>query len=461
MTGLSELHLAPGVAALLQSWGYDGSEAGLREQAPAAARGSSLVLAWPPSARYAVPALAGLVSAISADHGRTLVLVPAHALDEWAATILPLSRAAGIAAQVAHQAGRVTRRLREERLDLLLTSPDVAASLITRSTLKADTLARLVLAWPEEFDNEETLVGLMQDLPRENQRIIHPARPCDPQALVERYARRALVSHPVATAAVRPPVRVVTTLWHRRQAALAGVLETLDPATAVVWAQDGAGAAEAAVAVATTDLSVQVVTGDAPAAALVIAWDLPTADRLAQLGSAGEVVLLVPPHATGYVAGVAGQATALRLPGALDQARNAVARRRVSIEQIVEQGGLESELVALAPLFERHDPALVAAALYRQAGQTVPVPAPVSVPTGTAQMWVGAGRKDEVSPNDIVAALTKEIGVDRTKIGKIEIRELYSLVELPAAEAEEICGRLSGRLIRRRRVVARMDRKGR
>jgi ATP-dependent RNA helicase DeaD len=69
------------------------------------------------------------------------------------------------------------------------------------------------------------------------------------------------------------------------------------------------------------------------------------------------------------------------------------------------------------------------------------------------------GRKDEASANDIVAALTREIGVDRRQIGRIEIRDLYSLVELPAPDAEDICRRLTGRTIRKRRVVARLDRK--
>jgi hypothetical protein len=47
--------------------------------------------------------------------------------------------------------------------------------------------------------------------------------------------------------------------------------------------------------------------------------------------------------------------------------------------------------------------------------------------------------------------------VDRSHIGKIELRESFSLVELPAGEAERIAERLTGVMIRRRKVAARLD----
>jgi hypothetical protein len=50
--------------------------------------------------------------------------------------------------------------------------------------------------------------------------------------------------------------------------------------------------------------------------------------------------------------------------------------------------------------------------------------------------------------------------VDRGKIGKIEVRELYTLVELPARDIEQIAGQVNGLMIRRRRVTARVDRGG-
>ena len=76
----------------------------------------------------------------------------------------------------------------------------------------------------------------------------------------------------------------------------------------------------------------------------------------------------------------------------------------------------------------------------------------------TTKIYVGVGRKDGATANDLVAVLTKELRVNREKIGRVELRDAYSLVELPAEEAERIAGALTGKTIRRKRVTARVDR---
>jgi len=62
--------------------------------------------------------------------------------------------------------------------------------------------------------------------------------------------------------------------------------------------------------------------------------------------------------------------------------------------------------------------------------------------------------------NDLVAVLTKEVRVERGKIGRVELRDAFSLVEIPAQDAERVAGALNGTTIRRRRVTARVDRGG-
>jgi hypothetical protein len=117
-------------------------------------------------------------------------------------------------------------------------------------------------------------------------------------------------------------------------------------------------------------------------------------------------------------------------------------------------------MLTLAPLFERYDPATVAAAvfdLWTTASATPTAPPPPAVPA-TARIFVGVGKKDGATVNDLVAVLTKELRVDRGKIGRVELRDAYALVELPAQEAEDIARALSGATIRRKRVSARVDR---
>jgi len=172
------------------------------------------------------------------------------------------------------------------------------------------------------------------------------------------------------------------------------------------------------------------------------------------------VVLLVPPGTEGYVERLAPTRRPLRLPGALDAATTAAAARRAAIVRALETGTPDRALLTLAPLFERHDPAAVAAALYELWTSAAGTAAPAALPDipATARVYVGVGKKDGATVNDLVAVLTKDVRVERGKIGRVELRDGFALVEVPAQDAERIAAALSGTTIRRRRVTARVDR---
>jgi ATP-dependent RNA helicase DeaD len=100
--------------------------------------------------------------------------------------------------------------------------------------------------------------------------------------------------------------------------------------------------------------------------------------------------------------------------------------------------------------------------LWRSAGSTpAPAPAEPSATAPPARIWVSAGKKDGTTAADLVAVLNRELGMPAGKIGRIEIREVYSLVEVPSVDAEEIARRLSGKTVRRRTVTAKVDRPSR
>jgi ATP-dependent RNA helicase DeaD len=470
MSGFVELHLDQAVGVVLESFGYADSDPAVRDQAPTAARGHNLVLACPPAARYAVPTLAGLVSSITREQRPGLILVPPAALTEWSAVLRPLAEAAGITFLASELPARATRLSRDGRLKLLLTTPETALALQQRSALKLEQVGHLVLVWPELYADEEPVAALMQDLPQEAQRIIVPLthRPAHP--LAERYARRAHVTGPLLSTA--PPVgevRGAMVPWPHRATAIASLLDSEDPARLVVWCADAQSVVEAQASLPVTGDTITVLTGESPAADLIVAWDLPTPSQLAGLQQQGKVILLIPPHAGAYVASLTTHLTPVRIRGAFEGARDRVRRQCETIEELVRQGGLDSDLLALAPLFERYDPTAIAAAAFRL-WQAAPVAAtPAAGPAapgqrrdagGVAKIWIGVGRKDGAGPNDIVAALTREAGVEAASIGRIEIREMFSLVEVPAAEAEAIAQKIAGRTIRRRTVNARVDRGG-
>ena len=84
-----------------------------------------------------------------------------------------------------------------------------------------------------------------------------------------------------------------------------------------------------------------------------------------------------------------------------------------------------------------------------------PLPARQGDVPAVAKIYVGIGKRDGATVNDLVAVLTKEVRVDRGKIGRVELRDGYALIEIPAQDAERVASALNGTTIRRRRVTAR------
>jgi ATP-dependent RNA helicase DeaD len=454
-----DFHIRTPIAAALERLGWTADDPRIRDAAPTAARGNSLVAFTPPVPAYAAPGLAGLLSHLL-NGGRGLLLTPVSQLDEWGALAYELSRESGLRVLVAHGLSRAMRRLRRGDLDLLIASPESALTLATRSALRMQDVTALMLAWPETWADEDALTLLMQDLPKESMRLIYTGSPERVGALAERYARKALViATPSATLGPEHPVRTVSIPWSRRVVALPDLVELLDPASLVIWTADSRHHAAISQALPVIDPDVRLATGDAPSGGTIIAFDLPTGERLQQLLEAGEVVLLVPPDAESYVARLASSRRPLQLPSLVDSVMNAASRQRATIVKAMEEGKPDRALSTLAPLFERYDPVAVAAGLFDLWASSAPLAAaPTADLSGTAKIYVGLGKKDGATANDFVAALTKELRFERGKIGRIELRDAYSLIEVPAQDAEKLASALNGVTLRRKRLTARVDR---
>ena len=74
------------------------------------------------------------------------------------------------------------------------------------------------------------------------------------------------------------------------------------------------------------------------------------------------------------------------------------------------------------------------------------------------KVHVNVGKKDRAGAKDIVGALIREAGLSKDDIGRIDVRETHSVVEVAGSAAERAVARLSGMMIRGRRVNARIDR---
>jgi hypothetical protein len=458
VASFEELHLKPAIATTLARLGWSPADAAVREAAPTAARGHNLIAITPPVPVYATAAAAGLLSRLEKGK-RALILAPASQLDEWGALVHRLSQGTGLTVQVAHGTARVTRQLRSDAVDVVVATPETAVSLVSRSALKMETVAGVLLAWPETWPDADSLTPLMQDLAKETQRIVYTAEPDRVNQLMERFASKALtIARPQADTPVGP-VRTVSVPWARRAPALAELIELLDPPSLVIWTVDRSYHDAIAQAISVTEPEVRLVTGDAPTAGTIIAFDLPTAERLRQLHDSGEIILLVPPGTESHVARIAAPRRPLQLPGPLDTIRAAESAQRAEILKTIETGKAQRWLLTLAPLFERHDAAVVAAALFDLWSTNArPALQPAPELPATSRIYVGVGKKDGTSVNDLVGVLTRELRVDRHKIGRIELREAYSLIEVPTQDADQLATALNGVTVRRKRVTARVDR---
>ncbi|MGE0160481.1 MAG: DbpA RNA binding domain-containing protein [Gemmatimonadales bacterium] len=154
-------------------------------------------------------------------------------------------------------------------------------------------------------------------------------------------------------------------------------------------------------------------------------------------------------------------APARRKPGALEHLR-------ASLERALESEAGAPYFTMLEPLFRRFDPTEVAAAAVALLRETKPAAAapaasraPEAEPTSApawAKLFIGIGERDGLRPGDLVGAITGEASVEAHQIGKIDIRESHSVVEVHDSVARRVIKALNGTTLKGRAVRADFDR---
>ena len=71
---------------------------------------------------------------------------------------------------------------------------------------------------------------------------------------------------------------------------------------------------------------------------------------------------------------------------------------------------------------------------------------------------ISAGRKDKIRAGDILGALTGDVGIAGTDVGKIEILDRVSFVAITQSSAKQAMTRLSGGKIKGRKFIVQMVR---
>jgi len=415
-------------------------------------RGRPVVLVRPPAVEQAAE-LWGLISPAAPGQGPgvgppVLIICGDDAsAAEWAAAAPAPWRARAVTGLA-----RTTRLLKDSPFDILAGAVGDLAALVQRAALKLERVTTVVVAWPETLLTQEhapALDALLAEA-RDARRIVLSWNPGALGDFLERHARRALVvgTPPVSdVGALLAPVcgaryAIVPSL--RRSVAVRDALDTLNATRPLIW--NGGPIAPA------------------PPHDAVLCVCLPSRDELRALAAAGggaPVAVLASAAQLAYLRTIADPLTPLPLPGAGDRALDRAEALRARVAAVLERENVEAELALLTPLLERYDPAEVAAALLRMshqpstAGGTAPARA---APPGRLKIFVNVGKKDRAGPKDLVGALIREVGLEKSALGKIEVRETFSVVEVAAGEAERVVHALTGVTIRGRRVAARLDR---
>jgi len=425
----------------------------LDEAKAALERGRPVVLVTPPAPERAGE-LWGLIP--GTPEGRPWVSLPVLVIcadqvsaGEWAA-----SAPAGVRVHAVTGLARSARLLKEGRVEVLAGSATDLATLASQSVLKLEAVETAVVAWPETLvrGDQAAVLDTLLGAARDARRIVLSWNPASLGDFLERHARRALVvgALPVdADARPLPPVgaaRYAVVAPDRRGAALRDATDALDPRRPFVWR---GGAVEP--------------PAEAPDA--VFCTVLPTRPELAALARLGEPIVLLTAAQLPYLRSLVAPLAPLQLSRAPDRAADRAAALHERVTRLLADGDVDAELTLLAPLFQRFDPAEVAAALLAlgrraaAAGDAAP-PGRGPTATGRTKVFVTVGKKDRAGAKDLVGALIREVGIDKAQIGRIDVRDTFSVVEVGADVAERVVRGLTGLTIKGRRAQARLDREG-
>jgi ATP-dependent RNA helicase DeaD len=193
-----------------------------------------------------------------------------------------------------------------------------------------------------------------------------------------------------------------------------------------------------------------------------MAWGAP-ADVpafVACVEGAARTVIFAEPRELAHLARLAEllavRVTALRAVAPPEALRSAQVTRQ-ELREAVAQRDLEPYMLLIEPLLEEFTPTQVAAAATALLRERKPAASAPPLPAWT-RLYFGVGRRDNVRPADLVGAITGEASVTGDRIGRIEIRDTHSSVEVAASVAEQVIKSLATATIRGRPAGVRVFR---
>lgn len=227
---------------------------------------------------------------------------------------------------------------------------------------------------------------------------------------------------------------------------------------------------------------------DAPRPGVVFGLPWTAAELVGALGEAKLRAAIVSPRQVPQIEILGARAgwPVRPLPDAARGHLGEIEAFRATIEEAIESRDLAGGALLIDPLIEKHGFDRVSAALatlFRETGvreEEPPATPPGkdergSRPTGTSapsrdadratrstwsRVFVNVGRQDGAAPGDFVGAITGETSAVGGQIGKIEIKQKFTLIDIDSMIVDEVLRGLNGKQIKSREVVAKLDRDG-
>jgi ATP-dependent RNA helicase DeaD len=512
-----QLGIAPELAAGAANVGWQQPAAIQRDAVPIIRRGNNAVLhASPGAAATGAFCLGILDRLLTSPDGqgplRALVIVPdASTASDIARTFASLGAETDLAIR-ALAPGWPPRST-----DVLVAAPDDAVAAIRDSSLKVDGVLTLVVHGAERIlatDQWEAVETIAEAAPPGAQRILVTAR-LDPAivSFIERHVRKAMTiparsvdSTDVASGSANAIGYRICAESEKTAAAVDLIASTEAPEVAIVCrtadraeslsaelAARGLGSATQAqpsepqsrpkiLAVSRTDADRRSTRAE------VISYDVPfDAEGLADLHSRGGTVLVTPGQLIHLKLIATRSGVMLRPVSGRPHPLGLAERVRARLRETLESADLAADLALIEPLLRDFSaPELAAAALHlaRVAGVTTAgegtsqvrthvhtgaavsggrSATPAAPPPGESwvRLFISAGTRDGLGPGDLVGAISGETDLEGAQVGKIDVRESHSTVEVPAQAAAAVIQALNGRSLRGRSLRVDYDRKER
>jgi ATP-dependent RNA helicase DeaD len=478
MAGFEELGIRESLVANAHEQGFDTPSAIQKAVIPVIRRGGNAVIR------------ASSGSGVTAAYGLALLDRFADESGSQALVIVPTAdraeRVAGTIARLAHGTGARVAALTNTwspatDANIIVASAEKLLKGLKESQINIEHIGAVVVdgaAAIARLNGVETLETLFASLPREGQRVFVAAELTDEiKKLAEAHAHKALYfpTRPaVEPRAPREPVEPAFKLRYAvasggRKADLVGrfARQQGDHVTLLCTSAASAHAAE-------RDLSGRGFSARGvryeeferdQAKGAVIAYDAPfSAEQIKQSLRDGDLVICER-HQLSHLKTIAADANvqldAATMPTFEADSLNAF---RNEIRRAVREEDLDAQMLVLEPLFQEmsaEEVAAAAAALLRARRPNKPEAANTGRPNMKtwSRLFLSVGERDGMRPGDLVGAITGESGIKGEEVGKVEIRDTFSVVEVDSTVADRVIRALNGTTMKNRSLRVDYDRK--